>query len=62
MTTALVFAAVKSGISAANFQLALGILLAVSEALGLDPRVKANGILSFLILQAQNYLRTKKEG
>ena len=62
MTTALVFAAVKSGLSAANFQLILGALLAVSEVLGSDPRVKANGIVSFVLLQVKNYLRAKKEG
>ena len=62
MTTALVFAAVKSGLSAANVQLALGALLAISEVLGADPRVKANGIVSFALLQVKNYLRAKKEG
>jgi hypothetical protein len=59
MTTALIFATIK-GLSAANVQLALGILLAVSEALGADPRVKANGILSFLLLQAQNFIKSKE--
>lgn len=62
MTTALVFAVVKSGLSAANVQLVLGALLALSEVLGADPRVKANGIVSFVLLQARNYLRAKKEG
>jgi hypothetical protein len=60
MTTALIFATVK-GISAANLQLILGILLAISEALGADSRVKANGIISFLLLQAQNVIKKKKE-
>ena len=59
MTTALVFATIK-GLSAANLQLVFGILLAISEALGADPRVKANGILSFILLQAQKYLQDKK--
>ena len=59
MTTALVFATIK-GLSAANLQLVFGILLAISEALGADPRVKANGILSFILLQAQKYLKDKK--
>jgi hypothetical protein len=58
MTTALVFATIK-GLSAANAQLGLGALLAVSEVLGADPRVKANGILSFVLIQAQNFLKSK---
>jgi hypothetical protein len=62
MTTAFLLAtATATGtLSAANVQLILGILLAVSEVLGLDPRVKANGIVSFILLQLQNYLRNKK--
>jgi hypothetical protein len=58
MTTALILATVK-GLSAANAQLALGALLAVSEVLGADPRVKANGIVSFVLIQAQNLIRSK---
>ena len=58
MTTALIFATVK-GFSAANIQLALGALLALSEILGADPRIKANGIVSFLLIQAQNLIRSK---
>jgi hypothetical protein len=46
-------------LSSANTKLALGALLAVSEVLGADPRVKANGILSFILIQAQNFLRSK---
>lgn len=61
MTSALLFAVVKSGLSAANVQLVLGVLLAISEALGADPRVKANGILSFLIIQAQNVIKGKQK-
>lgn len=60
MTTTLVFAAVTKGLSAANVQLILGVLLAVSEALGADPRTKANGIVSFALLQVQNYIKSKK--
>ena len=60
MTTALVFATVK-GLSTANLHLILAALLAVSEVLGADPRVKANGIVSFIIIQIQNYLKMKKE-
>ena len=33
-----------------NQSLILGLLLAVSEALGANPKVKSNGILSFVIL------------
>lgn len=58
MISTLVFATVK-GISAANLQLILGALLAVSEVLGADPRVKANGIVSFVLIQIQNYLKGK---
>jgi len=59
MTTALIFATIK-GLSVANAQLVLGALLAVSEVLGADPRVKANGILSFLLIQAQNFIKSKE--
>ena len=58
MTTAFILATVK-GLSAANAQLALGALLALSEVLGADPRVKANGIISFILIQVQNLLRSK---
>lgn len=60
MTPALIFAVVKGGMSAANVQLILGALLAVSEVLGADPRIKSNGIISFILLQAKNYLASKK--
>lgn len=61
MLTGTLLFAVKSGLSAANVQLILGVLLAISEVLGADPRVKANGIISFILVQAQNFLKTKKE-
>jgi len=60
MTTAFLLATLGNSLSAVNFQLILGILLAVSEALGADPRVKSNGIISFLLLQVKNYLASKK--
>jgi hypothetical protein len=47
-------------LSSANTKLALGALLALSEVLGADPRVKANGILSFLLIQAQNFIKSKE--
>jgi hypothetical protein len=62
MTTALVFAAIQSGLTPVNVQLILGVLLAVSEVLGADPRIKSNGIVSFVLLQVQNYLKTRKQG
>jgi hypothetical protein len=62
MLTGTLLFAVKSGLSAANVQLILGVFLAISEVLGADPRVKANGIISFILVQAQNFLKTKKEG
>jgi hypothetical protein len=52
------FAAVA--LSSANTKLAFGALLAISEVLGADPRVKANGILSFVLIQAQNFLKSKE--
>jgi hypothetical protein len=44
----------------ANKALIATIALAISEALGANPKVKANGILSLVLLQAQSVL--KKEG
>jgi hypothetical protein len=44
----------------ANKALIATIALAISEALGANPKVKANGILSLILIQAQAAL--KKEG
>jgi hypothetical protein len=44
----------------ANKALIATIALAISEALGANPKVKANGILSLILIQAQSAL--KKEG
>jgi hypothetical protein len=44
----------------ANKGLIATIAFAISEALGANPKVKANGILSLILLQAQSAL--KKEG
>ena len=52
--------AVAIALSSANTKLALGALLALSEVLGADPRVKANGILSFLLIQVQNFIKSKE--
>ena len=60
VTTALFLTAAKTAASAANVQLALGAALAVSEVLGADPRVKANGIASFAIIQIQNFIRSRQ--
>lgn len=60
MTTAFLLATLTGSLSAANVQLILGILLAISEVLGADPRVKANGIVSFILLQVRNYLANRK--
>ena len=43
----------------ANQALVATVLFAVSEALGANPKVKANGILSLIIIQAQNDLKAK---
>ena len=43
----------------ANQTLILTVLLAVSEALGANPKVKANGLLSLILIQAQNVLKAK---
>jgi hypothetical protein len=44
----------------ANKALIATIAFAISEALGANPKVKSNGILSLILLQAQAAL--KKEG
>ena len=43
----------------ANEALIATILFALSEGLGAIPKVKANGILSLLIIQAQKYLKDR---
>lgn len=43
----------------ANQTLLLTLALAVSEALGATPKVKSNGILSLVLLQAQKVLKEK---
>ncbi len=45
--------------AAANQALIATVLFAVSEALGANPKVKANGILSLIILQVQGQLKAK---
>lgn len=43
----------------ANQALIATALFAVSEAMGANPKVKSNGILSLLLLQAQKVLKDK---
>lgn len=43
----------------ANQALIATVLLAVSEALGANPKVKSNGILSLVLIQAQAALKKK---
>ena len=43
----------------ANQALVATVLFAVSEALGANQKIKANGILSLIILQVQGQLKAK---
>ena len=43
----------------ANQALIATVLFAVSEALGANPKVKSNGILSHILLQVQGQLKSK---
>lgn len=43
----------------ANQALIATVLFAVSEALGANPKVKANGLISLIILQVQGQLKAK---
>jgi hypothetical protein len=43
----------------ANQALIATVLFAVSEALGANPKVKANGLLSLIIMQFQGQLKSK---
>ena len=43
----------------ANQALIATVLFAVSEALGANPNVKSNGILSLILLQVQGQLKAK---
>ena len=43
----------------ANHALLATIAFAVSEALGANPKVKSNGILSLILLQVQGKLKEK---
>ena len=54
MSVAIVWAWVS-----ANQALLATVLFAVSEALGANSKIKANGILSLLIIQGQKLLKDK---
>lgn len=43
----------------ANQALIATVLFAVSEALGANPKVKANGLLSLIVLQVQGQLKAR---
>jgi hypothetical protein len=43
----------------ANQALIATVLFAVSEALGANPKVKSNGIISLILLQVQSQLKNK---
>lgn len=43
----------------ANQTLIATVLFAISEALGANPKVKSNGILSLLLIQGQKVLKDK---
>jgi hypothetical protein len=43
----------------ANQALIATVLFAVSEALGANPKFKSNGLLSLILVQAQNALKAK---
>jgi hypothetical protein len=45
--------------ASANQALIATVLFAVSEALGASPKVKANGLLSLILLQVQGQLKSK---
>lgn len=56
MSVAALFAFFK-----ANEGIILTLLLAISEYLGANPKVKSNGILSLILLQAQALMRKEKQ-
>ena len=43
----------------ANQALIATVLLAISEGLGANPKVKANGLISLILLQVQAQLKSK---
>lgn len=45
--------------ASANQALIATVLFAVSEAMGANPKVKSNGILSLILLQVQSQLKAR---
>lgn len=43
----------------ANQALIATVLFAISEAMGANPKVKSNGLLSLVLLQVQGHLKNK---
>lgn len=43
-----------------NQALLTTLALVISEYLGANPKVRANGILSFILIQVQKYLKERK--
>lgn len=43
----------------ANQTLIATVLFAVSEAMGANPKIKSNGLISLVLMQAQNVLKSK---
>jgi hypothetical protein len=44
---------------AANEGLVATVLFLISEAVGANPKIKSNGILSFLLIQAREHLKKR---
>jgi hypothetical protein len=53
--------AVLLGFLQANQGIIVTVLLAISEYLGANPKVKSNGIISLILLQVTQALKAKKE-
>jgi hypothetical protein len=53
--------AVLLGFLQANQGIILTLLLAISEYLGANPKIKSNGILSLIFIQINQALKAKKE-
>jgi hypothetical protein len=53
--------AVLLGFLQANQGIIVTVLLAISEYLGANPKIKSNGILSLILIQVHQALKAKKE-
>lgn len=45
----------------ANEAFLVTLALVISEFLGANPKVKSNGIISFLLIQAENFLKNRNK-